>query len=209
MLRPMSGRPRSVSDDEVFAGVTRVIGRVGPTGLTFAAVGKEVGLSAPALAQRFGSKHGLLVAYAGQGQVVPTSFDEAERRARTAIGALHLAVELLVASVDSHEALANSIAFLHMDLTDPDLKAHAVAQSRELRRRIQALLDRAVEQGELVGVDPETGTGTGALATAVYTTYNGAMLTWAIDGAGSLTRWMRRSIDATLAPHRARPATDS
>lgn len=192
----MSGRPRSVSDDEVFAAVTRVIGRVGPVGLTFAAVGKEVGLSAPALAQRFGSKHGLLVAYAGQGRVVPASFEEAERRARTALGALHLAVELLIAPVDSHESLANSIAFLHMDLTDPDLKAHAVAQSREIRRRIRALLDRAVEQGELVGTD------TGPLTMAVYTTYNGALLTWAIDGTGSLTRWMRRSIDATLAPHR-------
>jgi AcrR family transcriptional regulator len=191
----MSGRPRSVSDEEVFAGVTRAIGRVGPAGLTFAAVSAEVGLSAPALAQRFGSKRGLLVAYAGQGQAVPHAFDEAERRARSALGALHLALELLIAPVDSHEALANSIAFLHMDLTDPDLKAHAVAQSRGFRRRVQALLDRAVEQAELVEVD------TGPLATAVYTTYSGALLTWAIDGTGSLTRWMRRHIDATLAPY--------
>lgn len=193
----MPGRPRTVSDEEVFAAVTRVIGRVGPSGLTFSAVAQESGLSAPALAQRYGSKRGLLVAYAGAGQAVPRAFDDAERRGRSALGALHLAVEALVTAVSTHEELANSIAFLHMDLTDPDLKALAVAQARELRARIGALLERAVESGELA-----EGTDTAALATAVYTTYNGALITWAIDGRGPLARWMRRQVEATLAPYR-------
>lgn len=193
----MPGRPRTVSDEQVFAAVTRVVGRAGPAGLTFAAVAQEAGLSAPALAQRYGSKKGLLVAYAGAGQAVPHAFDRAEKRARSALGALHLAIESLVDPVSTPEELAHSIAFLHMDLTDPDLKAHAATQSRDLRRRIEAVLDRAVETGELVATD------TAALATSIYTTYNGALLSWAIDGTGTLARWMRRRVDYALAPYRA------
>ena len=195
----MPGRPRSVSDEQVFAAVTRVVGRVGPAGLTFAAVAQEAGLSAPALAQRYGSKKGLLMAYVGAGQAVPHAFGEAERRARSALGALHLAFEALVSPVSTHEELAHSIAFLHMDLTDPDLKAHAATQGRDLCRHIETLLDRAVAAGEL----DATRTDTAALATTLYTTYNGALITWAIDGSGTLARWMRRRVDAVLDPYRA------
>jgi AcrR family transcriptional regulator len=197
----MTGRPRSVSDDEIFGGVATVVGRAGPAGLTLAAVGTEVGLSAPALAQRFGSKRGLLLAFAANGEgAVRDVFDEAERRSRSPVRALHLAVELLIAPVDTREALAHSIAFLQMDLTDPDLRAHAVVQSRELRRRIRRLLEAASAAGELTGADLD---GLDGLTQAVYTTYNGALLTWAIDGSGSLARWMRRSLDATLATYRS------
>jgi len=192
----MPGRPRTVSDEQVFAAVTRIIGRVGPAGLTFAAVAQEAGLSAPALSQRYGSKKGLLVAYAGAGQAVPSSFDRAEQRARSSLGALLLAIETLVTPVSSPEEMAHSIAFLHLDLTDEDLKVHAVAQSRDMRRRIEGLLERAVEAGELVATD------TTRLATAVYTTYNGALITWAIDGTGSLARWARQRVEAVLAPYR-------
>jgi AcrR family transcriptional regulator len=60
-----TGRPRAVSDEAIFEAVTVVVSEVGPTGLTLAAVADRVGLSAPALTQRFGSKRNLLLAYAG------------------------------------------------------------------------------------------------------------------------------------------------
>ena len=96
----------------------------------------------------------------------------------------------------TRETLANNLAFLQMDLTDPDLRVQAVAQSRELRHRVRLLLADATEAGELVPVDAP------ALARQVVTTYNGALVTWAVDGRGSLKAWMRRSLDATLDPYR-------
>jgi hypothetical protein len=111
---------------------------------------------------------------------------------------LHLAFELLIAPVATREALAHSIAFLQMDLADAELRAHAVVQSREFRRRIRQILEAAAAAGELTATD------TDALVQSVYTTYNGALLTWVIDGSGGLARWMRRSLDATLAPYRPR-----
>src|SRR3954447_1624738 len=53
---PMTGRPRSASDEAIFRAVAEVVTSAGPAGLTLAAIARHVGLSAPALAQRFGSK---------------------------------------------------------------------------------------------------------------------------------------------------------
>ena len=60
----MSPRPRTVADDKIIEAAAKVIGRVGPGNLTLADVGKEAGLSAATLVQRFGSKRGLLLAMA-------------------------------------------------------------------------------------------------------------------------------------------------
>jgi AcrR family transcriptional regulator len=68
-----TGRPRSVSDEAIFDAVRAVVTEVGPSGLTLAAIADRVGLSAPALTQRFGSKRSLLLAYA---EAAATGIDE-------------------------------------------------------------------------------------------------------------------------------------
>lgn len=164
----MPGRPRSVSDEAIFEAVTAVISDVGPKGLTLAAVAKRVGLTASALTQRFGSKHGLLVAFA-------------TREAANVAGIF---------------AKANNLAFLQLDLTDPELRPHAVTQSRALRAEITTLLTEAIEYGLLAPTtSPET------LAADLYATYCGAMLTWAIDGTGPLPDWLTQHLERTLAPY--------
>ena len=62
-------RPRGVSDAAILHAAAEVIGRTGPSGLTLAAVAEEVGLVPGTVLQRFGSKHGLLVAMARQSAV--------------------------------------------------------------------------------------------------------------------------------------------
>src|SRR5258708_14107659 len=57
------GRPRRAEDEAVFRGLLRALARLGYTGLTFAALTDQVGLSASALHQRFGSKAELLRAF--------------------------------------------------------------------------------------------------------------------------------------------------
>ena len=84
---------------------------------------------------------------------------------------------------------------LHLDVTDPELGAQAASQSRILRRAITQLLNEAINHGEISPTDAAE------LADTVYTVYNGALVTWAIDGTGSLTRWLSKRLDRVLAYH--------
>jgi AcrR family transcriptional regulator len=193
----MPGRPRTVSDAAVLEAVARVVNESGPAGLTFAAVGRATGLTASALAQRYGSKRGLLLAFARAGTgLVAAAFDRAERRAGGPLAVLAAALGRLVAGVRTRGALANNVALLHLDLVDPELRALAATQARELRRRVRGCVDAAVAAGELVATD------TTALAEAVTTAYNGSLVTWAVDGRGSLARWVARDVERVLAPYR-------
>jgi AcrR family transcriptional regulator len=196
----MIGRPRSVSDAAIFDAVAEVVTAVGPSGLTLAAVAQHVGLSAPALTQRFGSKRGLLVAFATREVGSVGDLFEAARSSESGpLETIRATLAALPGPITSREGLANNLAFLEMDLTDPELRSHAVAQSRALRANIAALLREATETGEIVTESPE------ALAQDLYATYSGAMLTWAIDGTGELSSWLAEHIDRALASHRNRP----
>ena len=185
-----------MSDEAIFDAVKAVVTDVGPSGLTLAGVANRVGLSAPALTQRFGSKRNLLLAY---NEAAATGIDDVFNRVRctspTALSALRAALLKLTAGIDSRHAIANHLAFLHLDLTDPDLGAYAAKQSRLLRRAITQLLNEAISDGEISPTDAAE------LADTVYTVYNGALVTWAIDGTGSLTRWLSKRIDRVLAHH--------
>src|ERR1700722_12681613 len=59
-----AGRPRGIDDAVILRAAVDVIGRVGPVGLTLAAVAAEGGLGAGPLGQRCGSRRGLLIALA-------------------------------------------------------------------------------------------------------------------------------------------------
>lgn len=194
----MTGRPRSVGDDAIFEAVAAVVTEVGPSGLTLAAVAERVGLSAPALTQRFGSKRGLLVAFATREATgIADVFAAARRTQPDALTAIRTALAALPGPITTPEGLAHNLAFLQMDLTDPELRSHAVSQSRALRAEIAALIGEGIRSGQVAsGTSPE------ALAADLYATYCGAMLTWAIDGTGELTDWLGEHLDRALAPHR-------
>jgi AcrR family transcriptional regulator len=194
----VTGRPRSASDEAIFEAVAAVVTAAGPSGLTLAAVAGRVGLSAPALAQRFGSKHGLLAAFAAR-EVTAVADALAAARARGAdpVRALVAVLSALTGPGATREGLANNLAFLQMDLTDPELRPHAVAHSRALRDGIAALAADAVRVGLLAaGTVPET------LAADLWAVYCGAMVTWAIDGTGTLPDWIAAHLERVLARHR-------
>lgn len=200
----VTGRPRSVADAAIFSAVADVVTAEGPVGLTLAAVARRAGLSAPALTQRFGSKRGLLLAFAASEADSVASVFTSQRAVR--LGPLEAVRSGLVAftgPVTSRKGMANNLAFLQLDLTDAELLSHAVAQSRRLRDVLVELLLQAIDAEELVDADPET------LADDLYTVYCGAQLTWAIDGTGKLAAWMLERIDRTLAPYRVSLPTDA
>jgi AcrR family transcriptional regulator len=191
-------RPRTVDDAAILAAAAEAIGEVGPSGLTLAAVGEKVGLTAPTLMQRFGSKRGLLLALAeAGGDWAPQKFRDAMQRYPSPLKALVSALREMTAGVSSPEAMANNLAFLQLDLRDPEFHQPAHAQARRVRDSIAALLSDAVVAGEL-----EPDTDTARLAEAIEAVYNGALVTWAVHRRGAVDRWVGRQVETVLAPHR-------
>jgi AcrR family transcriptional regulator len=204
----MSPRPRETTDDAILGATARAISRYGPARLTLAHVAAEVGVAPATLMQRFGSKRGLLLALARQGAGATGEQYAAIRAAHPSpLAALFAVADCMAGMAPTPEALANHLAFLHIDLTDPDFHRLALEQSRAGRAELRGLLDAAVRAGELAPCD------TGRLARAVQVTLGGGLLAWAIEREGTAVEWLRDDLETLLAPyrrpgHRRRPKKD-
>src|SRR2546426_10777615 len=114
-------RHRTIPDADVLAATVRVISQVGPARLTLADVAKEAGLAPATLLQRFGSKRGLLLAVAQQGSDgMDKCFAQVRAAHQSPLSALFASLEQITRHAETPEAMANSLAFLEIDLTDPD-----------------------------------------------------------------------------------------
>jgi AcrR family transcriptional regulator len=200
----MSPRPRKVSDQDVFAAAHRVMMRLGPAQWTLADIAAEAGLTAGAIVQRFGSKHALQVALTEQvADATPELFAELRRAHASPLDALRAYAGCFAQMGESPGALARNLAYLQLDLTDPDLRRHVRAQASATRAAFRALLDQAVKAGELV-----TSVDTHALARAVEVALSGSLLTWAFYQDGPASDWVRTDLDSVLRPHYAPPGEE-
>ncbi|MCX5609981.1 TetR/AcrR family transcriptional regulator [Streptomyces sp. NBC_00047] len=190
-------RPRGIEDAVILRAAAEVMGQVGPGGLTLAAVAREVGLVPGTLVQRFGSKRGLLLALADRSA---RDASEMAGRARQSHGsALEALVALVVESageMGTPESFANHLAFLCMDLADPQLYERALAVHHAQKRAVEELLADAAAAGEL-----SAGTDVAALAGTVRAITAGAGLTWALERQGTLEQRLRQELDTVLSPH--------
>ena len=191
------GRKKITSDATVLAATARVINAVGPARLTLAAVAKESGISPATLLQRFGSKRGLLLALAETSAGgVQEYFDRVRRRHRSPLKALLAAVGEFASLAETPQALANNLAFLQIDLTDPDFHRHALTNIEAAIAAYRSLLDQAVAARELLPCD------TPRLARAISSLAGGSLVNWAILRRGSARRFVRRDLEMLLAPLR-------
>jgi AcrR family transcriptional regulator len=195
----MSPRPRLTPDADVLAATIGVISRVGPSRFTLADVAAEAGLSPATLSQRFGSKRGLLLAvcehYSGS---VDQCFAQVRAAHPSPLAALLASFEETTRFCQTPEAMANNLAFLEIDLTDPDFHRLALKNSRATLAGYRSLLDDAVAAGELLRCD------TVRLARALAAIAGGSMLSWAIHREGPIEAWLRHDIDTLLDPWRTR-----
>jgi AcrR family transcriptional regulator len=190
-------RPKATSDTDLLAAAHRVVMRLGPN-LTLADVAREAKVSAATLVQRFGSKRGLLLAFAASGSSgLDEEFARIRKGSKSAIAAVYATGDCMAAMAQTPEMLANSVAFLQLDLTDPEFHKHAHAHSRAMQAGIKALLDEAIAEGDLVCRD------TTRLARAVQTMIGGALLQWAIDREGKVNERLREDLDTLLRPRAA------
>lgn len=196
----MSPRPRKVSDDDVFAAAYRAMTRLGPGELTLAEIAGEAGVTAGALVQRFGSKRELLLRLSEGAPDGNAAFiRDMRRKHRSPLAVLRAYAECMADLASSPAALARSLAYLQIDLTDEDFRKHLLAQSTVTRQALAELLREAVDAGELSRESDAR-----VLAKLVETTLAGSVLTWAIYRDGGAARWLRADLDAVLAPYLVR-----
>jgi AcrR family transcriptional regulator len=205
----MSPRPLAFTDDQLLAAAASAIADVGPGALTLAEVGQRTGASPATLVKRFGSKRGLLVAVARRGVYdVEQAFRDTGVDGESALSRLENVLTGLTADIRGREQMAHHVAFLVLDLTDPELYAQAREFTARLRAGIRDLLTEAAHDGELA--DP-TGTADLAdaeldeLAQALLTAFNGTMITWALESRGELSDQIRAQLRFLLKPYRHPP----
>ena len=195
----MSPRPRATSDQDILTATHRVVSRLGPN-LTLADVAAEAGVSPATLVQRFGSKRGLLLAFASAGsEDLGDYFAGIRAKHRSPIAAVYEVGRCIAAMAETPEMLSNSLAFLQMDLVDPEFHQHALVHSRGMQAGIKRLLDEAVREGELHRCD------TSRLARAVQALIGGSMLQWAIERNGKVTDRLSEDLDSLLRPRHCPP----
>jgi AcrR family transcriptional regulator len=194
----MSPRPRTASDDEILAATHRVISTVGPR-FTLADVANEVGLAPATLIQRFQSKRGLIVALATSASGgTEQQMAEIRKGASGPLAALFAVGDCFAQMAPSPDVLANHLAFLQMDLTDPEMHELAFEQAKVMTAEVKKLLDEAVRAGELQKMD------TSRMAITIQSLQGGSLLAWAILRDGTAQRFLRRDLEMLLNPYTTR-----
>ena len=196
----MSPRPRKVSDEEIYGATYRAMSRLGPGELTLAEIAAEAGVTAGALSQRFGSKRQLLLALSeGAAASAGVFIRELAAQHASPLSAVRAYAECLAHLASSPAALARNLAYLQIDLADPEFRRHLSVQARGTRDGLQELLSAAVAAGEL-----EAGTDVEALARTVDVALNGSLLSWAHFQDETPAHWLRGNVDAVLRPYLVR-----
>ena len=198
IVNPMPGRPRKVSDDDIFAAAQRAMTRRGPHELTLADIAGEAGITPGLLVQRFGSKRDLLVMlsarFAGSAGAI---FGGLRAAHRSPLAAVRAYAACMADLAPTPEGLLRNLAYLQVDLADDVLRGHLVENARATRREIEALLEAAAAAGELRrDIDVR------ALARTVEVVVGGALMSWATYREGKAADWIVRELDAVLKPWR-------
>ena len=166
-----------------------LIGRRGPE-FTLAEVAAGAGVSVGTIAQRFGSKSGLIQ------EVSRLTTRIAVARMRVAAAAevdpvdgLRAALITLFGEIADPEVAANSLAQLGVDLIDPHLRALLVEHYRAVEDELRALVERA----DLPGAP-----GPALAARVLAGLINGISMDWSIRPRGALADRIAEDVDAVL-----------
>lgn len=178
-----------------------VIERLGPA-FTLADVAKEAGIAAGTLVQRFGSKHGLLVA------MTRAAIEEARRGLRAALQGggdpVAAAIRALVeryAPLDDPVTAPNNLAQLAVDLADERLRELMAEYYAVIEQELEPALRQAVAAGELPGAPaPEVA------ARVLAALADGTAIRWSTRPVGSLTERLRADLEAVVEGWRRPPA---
>lgn len=175
----------------------RVMNRVPPSELTLALVGKEAGLAPATLLQRFGSKLGLLQALAKAGaDGMADALVAVRARHASPTAAIEAYLGGFAMLAPTPDALANNLAYLQLDLSEPLMRAPTQEMFLAHERALKTLLDDAIAEGELAGVDAAP------FARTLLAVVQGTLIVWGVHRTGSVSSAIRREVTSVLAPYR-------
>jgi AcrR family transcriptional regulator len=194
----MSPRPRTIPDAQILVAAQTTMARLGPTKLTLAEVAKDAGLSPATLVQRFGSKRGLMLAlWADALNGIDACFDLLRPAHPSPIDAVVAGATQMARFTRTPEELSNHLAFLQIDLSDPEFHRFMLEMSQRTEAGYTSLLNDAVRAGEIVRSD------TAQLARAISAIAAGSLIGWAVFREGTAEAWVRRDLETLLKPYRA------
>jgi len=154
--------------------------------MTLAHIAAEVGITAGALVQRYGTKRNLLL-LTGR-----TSREALEAAVRTlefdvddADTVTDRLFDLVIGDFADPDVVANNLSFLLLDMTDDEFRAEAVAYFAILRDAFRRVAVRR-------GMESRQAS---AIAGVITETVQGTIIVWAVDRRGAL----RERLQATLA----------
>ena len=190
----MSPRPRATSDLDLLTAAHRVVSRLGPN-LTLADVATEAGVSPATLVQRFGSKRGLLLAFVSSASGETTAqFARIRESHPDPVDAIREVVRCYAQMAPTPEAVSNGLAFLQMDMSDPEFHRHALVQARDTLKELRRLVEDGVKAGRLVKCNSKR------VARALHAVIGGSMVAWGVLREGAAEKWMIEDVDTVLAP---------
>lgn len=183
-------RPRTITDERLLAAAGTVIGQVGP-GFTLAQVAAEAEVAVGTVAQRFGSKSGLLQALSRLNTLSVVGRMRECGDAADPVEGLRAALVAVYEGIGSADTAANHLGQLGADIGDPELRAllgaHFTAVEAELRRLVR-----------VAARDLPNAPGVVRAARVLMGVANGASLDWSIRPKGRYVDRMGQDVDAVL-----------
>lgn len=152
------GRPRTFSDEAIYAATASVLARMGNEHLTLSHIADEVGCSPPALVQRFGSKRSLLMNYVSwtTGQIRQRFAEVAASDVTPLEKIKELAAfprSMRPYEIAEPEGLPTAV-FMHLAAwNDESFKPLVEERIELLENEFHALLTQATDAGQLAGCD--------------------------------------------------------
>jgi len=175
-------RRKTISDEDVLDAAAKVMFAAGPS-FTLADVAKRAGIAPATLVQRFGDKHGLVVAAIARDN---TAFEAFLAAAPAAVGAGPV-IAIFAAMFDGPDTdadhFADQLLWLRQDMRDPDLNRLARERFAALRAAVAARL-------------PPLPIPAADAARLVEAQWQGALLQWGIEREGRLSEFVTAQLRA-------------
>jgi AcrR family transcriptional regulator len=179
-------RTKTISDEAVLTAAATVMFAKGPSEFTLSDVAKAAGIAPATLVQRFGDKHGLVVAAIAQDNRAFEAFLADLPRELGPEAVIGVFARMFPDVVEDVGHFADQLLWLRQDMRDPDL-------NRLARERFAALRAAVAARMPPLPIPAEDA------AALVEAQWQGALVQWGIFRQGRLADFMTASLRAWFA----------
>lgn len=172
-------RPKRVSNEEIFAAALGLLERHGLNGFTLTDAANAVGLSRPAIIQRFGDRDGLLRRLAAYEVEATRAYVESFDLVAGPQGLWRFLSEI-VRSMGTGKGFSVRVTMAALEANDPDLRAKAFARYSMVQSAVAARLPGRADAGEI--------------ALFLHGVIAGASMQWVTQAEGDLSAYVLKRL---------------